>query len=173
MTWYKTIKNNSLEQGDILIDIQVFPTLYNSDGFPKGVDVNPSNYIVLTQTCDIEQNKTNLILLAEIFSLEQMKIREPKITNNKRTMEQIKQNIHPSIALLPESLDNKDIDLEWSFVSFHNLALLDKTVLLKQIKSSNTYRLRMKSPYKENFSQLFARNAMRVALDEGLQNFPA
>ena len=69
--WYQVVNGSSLEQGDILIGITTPRAIIDSDG--QGlIRVGVGSYVVLSQTCDLENDKVKEVLLANVISYQQL-----------------------------------------------------------------------------------------------------
>ena len=60
--------------------------------------------------------------------------------------------------------------MPWSVIDFHQLAVVDRT-MLKAVAKENGPRLRLQSPYREHVGQEFARYFMRVGLPVPAEGF--
>lgn len=60
--------------------------------------------------------------------------------------------------------------MPWSIVNFQRVYSIKKELLVEHTQSINQ-RLRLQPPYREHFSQAFARFFMRVGLPHDLRSF--
>jgi len=126
--------------------------------------------IVLTQTCDLENNKVDEVLLAAVTEyaalVDREKEKNPVVAGRKFRSALVDGNM-PAYSLLPQRLI--DPVLAWSLVDFHHLFSVPKAQLLAHRAAGD--RLRLASPYREHLAQAFARYIMRVGLPTPLQEF--
>jgi hypothetical protein len=164
--WYKAVSESSLEQGDILPGCPV-PT---ADREANEIVTTPIDLVVMTQTCDLVQNKVREILLAEYVAYDAL-LADPETHHKARSAEFRKQAIAglvPGYSLLHKRTESPP--LSWSLVDFHRLHVLEK----KDVEVHSValgMRLRIISPYKEHLSQAFARFFMRVGLPHEAKGF--
>lgn len=167
--WYQIGKLENLEQGDLLPNCPVIhltddlkPILKAKEN--EEVEITPSidkiDLIVMTQSCDLENDKVEQILLCAYlpFSTEEFK----KIKDNIR-----KERMH-ALHLI-EKCDDTNWQFEKQVIDFRAIYTLPKDFV---IAFANTLdiRARLLSPYKEHLSQAFARYFMRVGLPRPLLN---
>ncbi len=159
--WYEVVAGNDLEQGDILPDLLTPRVLadLSPDGQPM-VARSKGHFIVLSQTCDLINDKVPEVLVASIAPYDEF----AHTSQHARTtafQKSVVNGYDIAYFLLPESQDEPA--LAWSIVDFHHLRLVDKKGCHEHAKNLGQ-RLRLVSPYKEHFSQAFGRYMMRVAL---------
>lgn len=138
-----------------------------------GVDVIEESHdvVVLTQSCDLENDKVTDVLVAAVLDYRILVEREaaanPSVKSTKFREAAVKGNL-PPYSLLPQRLEHPAI--AWSLVDFHHLFSIPK-VLVEQIAGVAGDRLRLRSPYREHLAQAFARYVMRVGLPHPLHEF--
>ncbi|MGV8967716.1 MAG: hypothetical protein ACOH2F_15730 [Cellulomonas sp.] len=127
--------------------------------------------IVLTQTCDMINDKVEDILVAVVLSydglVQQFGAAQAHIKGKQFRKAAVDGNL-PPYALLQERLDEPSIP--WSLVNFHHLFTLPKS-LASRVADERGDRLRLVPPYKEHLAQAFARYMMRVGLPSTLEAF--
>ena len=125
---------------------------------PAKVDI--VNVVIMTQSCDLENDKAETVILCPFWSLD-------KFGYGKDKKEQIRKGYLPGVHLL-----NRDNDLEipYTIVEFSRLFTAPKAALT-QFASLLENRPRLVSPYKEHLSQAFARYFMRVGLPSDIPPF--
>ena len=82
--WVK-VKESNLQQGDYLTDCAV-PIFRNPKFTPETQDIPVDEFdlIVLTQSCDLEQNKVRLVAMCPIFSIEAFEQKNPEFKKKGR-----------------------------------------------------------------------------------------
>lgn len=115
--------------------------------------------IILSQSCDLTNDKIEFVILCPVNSLKYL-INAVPYYRAKDAREQLRQGNQPSYHLLNKLTINGIRD--FYCVSFHHIFSVPKEYL--KVLVSDKKRLRMKSPYKENLAQSFARYFMRVGL---------
>lgn len=167
--WYEGVTTNSLEQGDLFFDFPVVVPSITADDIrlitsgmtlEKSAEVTQMDVVVMTQSCDLENNKTKTIILCPIWELDEMQYGKDK-------KEQIRKGYQPSFHLLNQ--DNA-LGIPYTLVEFSRLYMTAKDAL-SQFAGSVNNRPRLISPYKEHLSQAFARYFMRVGLPSGIPHF--
>ena len=164
--WYETVRAESLEQGDILRE---FPVLVADSNLAANADqlqgeIRTFDLVVLTQSCDLENDKVRSVLLCPVYDLwlfvDEARKRNENWSGEIR--EKLRQGNLPGYHLLADA--NQDgLKLPLAVVDFHEVytAPLQQ---LKQFVAATAGRLRLCPPYKEHLAQAFARFFMRVGL---------
>ena len=170
-SWWITVSGSSLAQGDLLPDclMPVFtdPTP-RPDNAPVEIQVKTQRLIVVTQSCDLENNKIEFVALCPIHTLDEFA--EPNVKFKKRkNYEGVRKGTHHALHMLasPEDPDNNDRAL---VVDFGQIVGLPLSYLAEHAGSLGE-RNRLRSPYLEHFSQAFARFFMRVGLPSSIPEF--
>jgi hypothetical protein len=174
--WYEVTQGDLLFQGDLLMNCPVcvvasdLPLPVPEDHAPE-IDLQYFDLIVMTQSCDLANDKIEEILLAQVIAWpEAVKAgaaKNPFIKSKEYRRKLIAGDI-PGVSLL-----NKHEEfpvLPWSVVDFHRLFMLPKQ-FARRFAMTCGPRLRLRSPYLEHLSQAFARYFMRVGLPHPLQEF--
>ncbi len=168
--WYQEIEaSDEITQGDILTNcaipipnISVYDAvLGDNDSVEEAIDVNSANVIILSQACDIQNDKINTIVLCPIWPLKTL-IEEIPYYRGSDARESLRQGKEPSYHLL-QNYSSKSISMDFSVVNFHQIYTLPKD-FLKRVAGDMPNRLRLLPPYREHLSQAFARYFMRVGL---------
>lgn len=110
--WYELADFANLRQGDILRRVTVlwFPQDLTVDeekvDAKEVIETEPAykkdNWIVLTASCDMENNQDAQVLLARVFEPNQANLKTPNEDEFKLTLEVIRRGQYPSRFLLPE-----------------------------------------------------------------------
>ncbi len=173
-TWYEIVSGGDIEQGDIL---RSCPTpVMGSPSFPilagdsVDIDIADLDLVILTQSCDLENDKVDEVLLAEVVEWETVKQSGPHHFKSKSHREALVRGNVPGYSLMHKS--ELDVPMSWSLVDFHRLHVLPKAYLETFVLQAGS-RLRMTSPYREHLAQAFARYFMRVGLPHDAKDFVA
>ena len=168
--WYEVVEGGTLEQGDLLIRYPVFvPT---SLSFPfvenEGVDIDVQylDVVVLTQSCDMGNNKVPDIVLCAHFDFETAKRLDPVLAK-KDALPEIQKGRRPRYNLLNRS-DLLNPPLGLRIVDCGKVFSLPFP-FVQALAAYQGPRLRLRSPYREHLSQAFARFFMRVGLPQDIQ----
>lgn len=169
--WYEVTRGESLEQGDLFPDVRAPRVLVDpsADGGYR-ILVGTGNYVVLSQTCDLENDKVREVLLASVLTYQEMAHEVGAAARSTAFREALIKGADFAYFLL-HRFDGPP-NLEWSVVNFHQLRLID-TQFCRNYAYSLGPRLRLVSPYKENLAQSFGRYMMRVALPQTAHSFKA
>jgi len=197
--WYECVENReSITQGDILFNFQVPVIMEHSEPPYFKAGVSKINVIVMTQACDLANDKVQYVTLCPILSLEDTVVNHLK----RETLAQAKNmgsnfKSPKSFDLSPESKDRKNV---YKFIdrlkrgNYSDLHLLNQSnkevglemnaqvVGLKKtyqipIKSINNYlqdqpegekRLRLLPPYREHLAQAFVNTFARIGLPQDI-----
>lgn len=170
--WYRSVHDDSLEQGDILLGFNILRILENA---PDGVDslqaeLETLDVIVLTQTCDIEHGKARSLVLCPVVSLRmfvnQAVGRKENHWESSKHLEALRQGNLPGYHLISDAVFGQ-FTFPVSIVDFHEIYSAS-TSQVKSFVSLGQFRLRICPPYKEHLAQAFARFFMRVGLPENI-----
>lgn len=171
--WYSVVSGGDLEQGDVIVSCPVHRVESDDDSDEAVVIREEHDVVLLTQTCDLEHDKVEDVLVGVIVSYGDLVARE-ETTNGKIRSKEFRKaaavgNL-PPYFVLPER-DQAPV-LPWSLVQFHYVFSVPKPVVTA-LALAQPGRLRLNSPYKEYLAQAFARFIMRVALPSTLDEFAA
>jgi hypothetical protein len=167
--WYEIVEGDSLEQGDLLPGIRTSRALLDAS-VEGGVRVRlgRGDYVVLSQSCDLENDKVTEVLLADVRAYQDLAHEVGNIARSTAFRDALIRGADFAYFLLHE-FDGPP-QLDWSIVNFHQLRLTDITVCRRQAGELGP-RLRLVPPYKENLAQCFGRYMMRVALPQNASAF--
>jgi len=164
--WYDIIQGDpGLRQGDILSQcpiIRVSPGVnypLEEENIPATIESH--NIVILTQSCDLDQDKVSGVVCCTHFDLEQAKKASPEL-EKRNAAEEIKKGRRLRYTLLAAH-DDSDPKMTLRIVDLGDIFVLPKDFLQKVAAAQNP-RLRLRAPYREHLSQAFARFYMRVAL---------
>jgi hypothetical protein len=172
--WYEVTNGDVVLQGDILFDCPVALVLELPwpvpDDFRPAVDVRSYDLVVMTQSCDLENDKVEDILFSQVIDWQTVLRPTPKDSHLRSTKFRrvlIDGNV-PGLSLLHKR--EQAPQLPWSIVDFHKLFSLPKG-FVKKVAAKAGPRLRLRSPYREHLAQGFARYFMRVGLPHDASAF--
>jgi len=164
--WYEIVEGDSLEQGDIL---RACPIVVPTPAFPivnnVTVDVQTFDVIIMTQSCDLENDKVRDIIVCPHWDLAQAGKMDPSLAN-KGAWKAVIKGHQFRYAML--SAWEGEISIGIRIVDFGRIFSLPRDFVQK-IASSQGKRLRLCPPYREHLSQSFARFFMRVGLPQDIK----
>ena len=168
--WTK-VDEAELRQGDFLP--QCLVPVFNPDyGRPEDVThtvpVSEYDLIVVTQSCDLENQKAPLVAMSPIYTLSDFEKINEKF-KKPGAWETVRKGRVEGLHLLasPETPVDNSRALVVSFREVYSLPI----DYLMQHASAMGPRWRLESPYLEHFSQSFARFFMRVGLPSSIPPF--
>ncbi len=169
-SFWEAAADVTLRQGEYLPNCSV-PVLKEKPlpGKPEqSVEIKIYDLIIVTQSCDLEQEKAQFVALCPIFPLEVYEAINPELKGKGR-WEQVRKGRIEGLYLL-SSPTNPDNNHEALVVDFGEIHSVPFDLLAAHAKEVNP-RWRLKSPYLEHFSQAFARFFMRVGLPSAIPAF--
>ena len=180
--WFEITQDQLLQQGDLFTNCPVLvPSIANSEppedqsseGSLHVVDLRYFDVVILSQTCDLQQGKLKLVLVAPYWPIEVAEqYAEPSVQEylrSKRGREEIRRGYVPSYHMLAESrVPNFEQGI--TLVDFRT-TLCVPFAQLARLASDEPPRLRIQTPYREHLSQAFARFFMRVGLPADIPPF--
>ncbi len=164
--WYEVADDDKIMQGDFIPECPIIippSEISEEDEF----DVTIKNYdvIIMSQSCDIEYNKIDLVLLCPVWPLEEMEKND--FMKSSKGKEELRRGNVTGYHLL-NNCELEDFIIGYRVVDFRNVY----SVPLDFIKEFNkSKRLRLLPPYREHLSQAFARFFMRVGLPVDIPPF--
>ncbi|MBD3748379.1 MAG: hypothetical protein IE931_02680 [Sphingobacteriales bacterium] len=170
-TWYNEINHsNEIEQGDLIPDCPILIPPSNIEiGSEPEIEIKLIDSILLSQSCDLVNNKIQIALVCPYFSLKIFVENLPEIEKSKRAIKKnidnLKKGFLPGYHLLNKSVENNIQD--YIVVDFRNVYGI-QIESLRAIAGSLVSRQRLLPPYREHLSQAFARYFMRVGLPQDI-----
>lgn len=173
--WYRIVQNtDKIEQGDILSSWPVIiPTEWINGEGSIDTDIDEYDMIIMSQSCDIQNNKIDNVLVCPILLLDEMTKYSSRGDRNKLKKGEIvgyhllnKCEIEGLSECGLSKLANK-----YSVVDFRNAYSIPLKFLTAGVGVRGEKRLQLLPPYKEHLSQAFARFIMRVGLPEEIPEF--
>jgi len=76
--WYEVVDDDSLDQGDIIPGCLVLHAV-EDEGGTAIADLRPVTALVLTQTCDLVQNKVESVVVCAVWPLTQIVLQDPTL----------------------------------------------------------------------------------------------
>ena len=169
--WQK-LTSSQLAQGDLLPDC--FVPQYGADfgssgeGGTESLSISTQDLIIVTQSCDLENNKVVLVAMCPVHSLAEFEQQNIKFKQKGR-WEEVRKGRVEGLHLLGSPHDPND-NQGALVVDFGQIFSLPPAYLEKRATVVGE-RLRLDSPYLEHFSQAFARYFMRVGLPSQIPPF--
>jgi hypothetical protein len=167
--WYTIVHSKELlNQGDFVFDCPILEQIYNPDSEKIEAEYTDYDVIIMSQSCDLENEKLELVLVCpfeQLTSIAQTQSWFQFVKN----LEKLRQGIQPNYHLLNQC-DLKNFLLDFIVVDFRTVYSIPYH-FLKQKMANTPSRLRLLSPYKEHLSQAFARFFMRVGLPVDIPTF--
>ena len=132
MSWYSIARENTLMQGDLIkqcpVPLVAIPTWPLPEDFEPDVDIYTYDLIILSQSCDLDNDKINDVILAQVIDWKvyhDEAVRQDKVhvksTNFRRAL--VAGNV-PNLSIL-HKYENQPT-MNWSIVDFHRLFVLPK-----------------------------------------------
>jgi hypothetical protein len=172
-SFWAPCEGDSLAQGDLLFNCPVpsFPADFPTEPQPEVVAHTPvevANLIIVTQSCDLANNKAPWAAMCPFLSVDELKAADPKFGHAKE-MQNVRAGRYEALYLLPSPVTPED---PWAalVVDFRRIASLP-VGFVKRKAAALGPRHRLNSPYLEHFSQAFARFFMRVGLPSAVPSF--
>jgi len=158
--------SSQIEQGDFIpkCPIIIPPKIILQDSEPE-VDVLFINSIVLSQSCDLANNKLEIVLVCPYYPLNKFIEDSPNNLKKSKVMKNMVKGNYAGYHLLNKQSGIFD---EPKVVDFKNVYGIHFEVL-KDIAGSLEKRVRLLPPYREHLSQAFARYFMRVGLPQDIE----
>ena len=152
----------SLRQGDYILDCPIpvlfeLPSEIEEQSFPIAVYY----LIVMTQSCDLENEKAAFVALCPIYALAEFEEANSSFAR-KGEWENVRKGRIEGLHMLG-SLTNPTNNRESLVVDFREIYSLPFDFLTHHAEQQGE-RWRLNSPFLEHFSQAFARFFMRVGL---------
>lgn len=166
--WYELVEDCSeITQGDILKGCPV-PILeeYDSEKINQKAQIEIIDGIILTQACDIANNKVDNIIMCGIISKADF---EAQMMENGTSPKAIKKHIEGIIKgqqnafHIINEYKTEGFSQDYYIINFKDIFSVPISVA-QRVAKENGKRLRLCPPYREHLSQAFARYFMRVGL---------
>ena len=173
--WYETLQNSSeIRQGDFVPNCPIIipPNNFNLNDIESGealldqeITVKALNTVVVSQSCDLENGKVEIVLVCPYYTLEyffeELQPSDQVGKGRQRKLDALKQGNIPAYHLL--NRDQEKGIASFLIVDFKNVYGVNFEFLKTYVPTLAT-RQRLLPPYREHLSQAFARFFMRVGL---------
>jgi hypothetical protein len=164
--FWEHVVTDRLAQGDLLGTclVPVVPADFGDSidtAQPHRVRVDQIDLIVMTQSCDLENNKAPLVACCPIHRIARFQEISPRF-KQKGEWEKVRQGRYEGLHLLGSTTDPSD-NRDALVVDFRGIYSLPIEYLMRRAAELGP-RYRLRSPFLEHFSQAFARFFMRVGL---------
>ena len=172
--WYEICEpeENSLQQGDFISECPIVIPPVHLDEAEEDVEIEVQKIdsIVLSQSCDLEHGKIDIVLVCPYYSLSSWVEDLPQDQQSKKGKSKAIDNLRkgnlPGYHLLNRHDDEWLPD--YQVVDFRNVYGINFQ-LLQNIVQETGDRVRLLPPYREHLSQSFARYFMRVGLPQDIR----
>jgi hypothetical protein len=158
--WYCIVENATLEQGDFFFSCPVTVPVSTPKGNTIDVEVLEYDIVVMSQSCDLENGKIDLVLVCPFFPLSD--IRKEGYYATKEGYKSLLNGTSVGYHLL-NRVDLEDFVLDPVVIDFRNVYSVPYMFLIRHANETPK-RVRLLPPYREHLSQAFARFFMRVGL---------
>ena len=168
--WWERTEGRDLAQGDLLPRCQmpVFRGASVDSGEIQEEFIETATLIVLTQSCDLENNKVPNVAMCPIYTLPEFEAVNPAF-KKQIEWENVRKGRRDALHLLAGP-DDPGNNLDSQVADFAHIVSLPVDYLANHAESLGQ-RWRLKSPFLEHFSQAFARFFMRVGLPSSIAPF--
>jgi hypothetical protein len=169
-SFWDAYQGEQLEQGDYLPRcwIPVVGANFDPKSFEPVISVGRNNLIIVTQSCDLANDKIQLAALCPIADLATWEQLNPDYAK-RGFWESVRQGRREGLHMLSAFADSDD-GRNSLVADFRQIFSLPVPYLRKHASSLSS-RWRLQSPYREHFSQAFARFFMRVGLPTAIPAF--
>lgn len=163
--WYENIKQSgNIFQGDLIPNCPILQPPTNIETINE-ITIDEYNTVVLSQSCDLENSKIEIVLVCPYYELSYFLSVHPDSKNGgkgiDRTINNLLKGNYPSYHILNK---NEEIGLnDYIVVDFRNVYGVNYSFLINHVENIES-RIRLLPPYREHLSQAFARYFMRVGL---------
>ncbi len=170
--WYEIVSAaEPITQGDFIRDCPiVIPPSDISESDEGAVYDSCVEYydvIIISQACDIENNKLKYIIVCPLWDLEAF-VGKYTNFNNPGGKENLRKGLVFHYHMLNKS-KSEDFAMDYKIVDFKKPFNVDIELIRDLAKKAP--RLRLLPPYREQLSQMFARSFMRVGLPKDIPKF--
>lgn len=177
MTWWETVSGESLGQGEILRDCRMTVVEGGERSGTPVVRVQIADCIIMTQSCDIQQEKVDSLILCPIstiadyegVTLEMLFEDTSQLKGRRSLLERVRRGEVMNLHMVAPTDDTTDPwkSLIVDFRQIHSISLSQA----REHAVSLGFRHRLVPPYVEHLSQSFARFFMRVGLPSTIPAF--
>jgi len=168
--WYKHVnKSEPITQGDFInkCPVAVPVNVFFDDPEKDKVDLVKYNVIIMSQACDLSNEKIDMVLVCPVWPLTAFGEQSDffKSTNGKNSLRKGEVSGYHLLNVC----DIAGFENEYLVVDLRNVYGVDFKFLTDFAQDQD--RLRLLPPYREHLSQAFARFFMRVGLPLDIPKF--
>lgn len=176
--WYEIVEaSEELEQGDFIDDCEIFVPTYIPNElkdevftYKANVDSYKLNIVVISQSCDLGNNKgLDHVLVCRRKPFSILKRPEMSVKQFCSLLEEIRKGQRYRYHMLHES-NLQEYPCETQIVDLGSVFSVPYDIL-KQMAKKNDKRLRLRSPYQEKLAQAFGYYYMRIGLPVNIPEF--
>jgi hypothetical protein len=171
-SFWTSVVGKSLAQGDLLARCAVpqFGADFGAggEGTTEQLTCAEQALIIVTQSCDLENSKVELVAMCPVHTLEEFEAINPRFKTKDRR-EAVRKGRVEGLHLLSSPSDPDD-NRSALVVDFGQIFSLPPAYLEKKAQAAGE-RPRLDSPFLEHFSQAFARYFMRVGLPSQIPQY--
>jgi len=174
--WFEIVgPDDPLSQGDILFSVPIVFSPSDPDDLllnPIPIKIERNDGIILTQTCDFENDNVEMVLFCPIFPLDEF-AGDLADSATPKAIKSTKDRLWDGKYLAYYVLNK--CELEGSKNDYYVVDLKNPRSIpldfVKNISKRHSKRIRLRSPYREDLSQKFAYVIMRVGLPDKKPDF--
>jgi hypothetical protein len=164
--WFETVgKSREILQGDLVDRCPVVEVPADYEHHPD-VKAKVVRYdaVVLTQSCDIANAKTSIVLVCSVFPAQKLFDALGGWYSSDKGKESLKRGSEPPFHLI-QACSLAGLERPLRVADFREVFGVPRK-LLEDVAESQAPRIRLLPPYREHLAQALARYFMRVALPE-------
>ena len=166
--WYEVADDDKIMQGDFIPECPIIiPPSEISEQKEFDAIIRNYNVIIMSQSCDIENDKIDLVLLCPVWPLEEMEKND--FIKSSKGKEELRRGNFTGYHLL-NKCELENFIAGYTVVDFRNIYSISLD-FIKYFNKTKGQRLRLLPPYREHLSQAFARFFMRVGLPVDIPSF--
>lgn len=175
--WYRIIDGTELQQGDFILDLEVpivgeteqdEPPVPVEDEPPVPLEMETFDTIVLTQSCDIQKEAVEHVVLCPVWDIKEAAKIHPMF-GTPEGREGVRKGRVPAFHLLNQC-DLPDYQRDYMVVQFERIIVSPKDTILALVASQQNH-LRLLPPYREEMAQRFGMFFARVGLPTEIPSF--
>lgn len=179
-TWYREVgTTDSIDQGDLLFDFPILGVQPNApvdevlSGSPEaGLNalISITDVVVVSQACDIENDKIPFLVLAQIWDASQFTPRDEKEANKPndargrraRFFKDVRKGLRPNLFLLGRHAGGFDVG--YQLVDFSRIYTSPLGFVEYYRTHTTKPRLRLNTPHRELLNQSLGHYFSRIGL---------
>ncbi|MBP9019402.1 MAG: hypothetical protein KBG04_06270 [Bacteroidales bacterium] len=182
-SWYEIIGSGKpLSQGELIFDCPLITwkgekishvNKLDPDILEAATEAVRADVIVMTQACDLANNKVENVILCPHLSIDEFKksweddFKKKSQTPTPKAWKGVCDSICNGFIWNQSMLNSGDVGgkkIDKRVVFFHEVYTIPRIFLESLVKAPDKIRIQLKPPYREHLSQAFARFFMRVGL---------